>query len=127
MRRLIVLASLLGVAGTAVADDMGRGRNRRGPVDWPGPDCNTVERPVVRADPWCKQYRTCERANAMATCAEAVFRMNVCGDSGLDADGDGIPCENLCGSTLDSMRGHVASDRFRVLTVSEAVCLSRVR
>jgi len=32
----------------------------------------------------------------LATCEAAKARHEKCGD-GLDADGDGVPCENLCG------------------------------
>lgn len=33
----------------------------------------------------------------MSSCAEARHYMNDCGMDKLDRDGDGIPCENVCG------------------------------
>jgi Excalibur calcium-binding domain len=32
------------------------------------------------------------------TCAEARYKLEVCHDVARDRDGDGIPCEDLCGS-----------------------------
>jgi hypothetical protein len=32
----------------------------------------------------------------MASCAEAEFYLGQCGVTGLDRNGDGVPCENLC-------------------------------
>lgn len=50
----------------------------------PGPavpyDCNTGK--------LCKDVQSCE---------EAEFYLNVCGESLFDEDGDGVPCEELCG------------------------------
>lgn len=34
----------------------------------------------------------------MVSCEEAMFHLRECGLSRLDGDGDGIPCESLCGS-----------------------------
>lgn len=33
----------------------------------------------------------------MASCAEAYHYLNKCGLTRLDRDGDGVPCENVCG------------------------------
>ncbi len=33
----------------------------------------------------------------MASCEEAVFHLEQCGVSRLDGDGDGTPCEKICG------------------------------
>lgn len=33
------------------------------------------------------------------TCAEAKYKLDVCGHSERDADSDGIPCEALCGDS----------------------------
>jgi hypothetical protein len=41
----------------------------------------------------CGTKRTCGQ---MASCAEARFYLTQCGVSRLDADKDGIPCEDLC-------------------------------
>lgn len=43
----------------------------------------------------------------MESCAEAVHHLTVCGEGARDADNDGIPCENVCGKTLDEMRGRL--------------------
>lgn len=40
---------------------------------------------------------------AMIDCAEAYHQFAVCGDTARDGDGDGIPCENVCGKTKDIM------------------------
>jgi endonuclease YncB( thermonuclease family) len=44
---------------------------------------------------------SCEGKNAycksMKTCAEAMYYLKECGASKLDRDGDGVPCENVCG------------------------------
>ena len=34
---------------------------------------------------------------AMVSCDEAYYQLQVCGFTGLDRDGDGVPCENVCG------------------------------
>jgi len=44
-------------------------------------------------DPSCGAKRTCPE---MASCAEALHHLRQCGVSGLDGDGDGVPCESLC-------------------------------
>jgi len=40
----------------------------------------------------------------MQSCAEAYHHFSVCGEAKRDADGDGIPCENVCGKTLKEFR-----------------------
>ena len=40
----------------------------------------------------------------MRDCGEAWYQLTVCGDLERDGDGDGIPCENVCGSTKTIMR-----------------------
>ncbi|MDX2309444.1 MAG: excalibur calcium-binding domain-containing protein [Hyphomicrobium sp.] len=35
------------------------------------------------------------------TCAEARHKLETCGHSERDADSDGIPCEALCGDTIE--------------------------
>lgn len=37
--------------------------------------------------------KTCK---AISTCQEAYHQLNVCGNSSLDRDKDGVPCESLC-------------------------------
>ena len=40
----------------------------------------------------------CERktCGSMASCEEAVYKLNTCGQSQLDRNGDGVPCEAIC-------------------------------
>lgn len=33
----------------------------------------------------------------MKSCAEAKYKLQQCGMDELDRDGDGVPCENVCG------------------------------
>jgi hypothetical protein len=42
----------------------------------------------------CGTKRFCKQ---MTSCEEAKFYLTTCGVSSLDGDGDGIPCESLCG------------------------------
>jgi hypothetical protein len=37
----------------------------------------------------------------MSNCAEAHYKLTVCGHIERDGDHDGIPCENVCGKTLE--------------------------
>ncbi len=37
------------------------------------------------------------RCGQMQSCAEARFYLQICGVRSLDRDGDGVPCESLCG------------------------------
>lgn len=41
----------------------------------------------------CADSKYCKE---MSSCAEAKFHLNECGESRLDRDGDGVPCENVC-------------------------------
>jgi endonuclease YncB( thermonuclease family) len=50
-----------------------------------------AEQPVGSS---CGSKRYCKE---MASCEEARFYLTQCGLSRLDGDGDGIPCESLCG------------------------------
>jgi Excalibur calcium-binding domain len=38
----------------------------------------------------------------MSSCAEAHYKLTVCRQSKRDGDHDGIPCENVCGKTLQA-------------------------
>lgn len=38
----------------------------------------------------------------MSSCAEAHHKLTVCHQSKRDGDGDGIPCENVCGKTMQT-------------------------
>jgi hypothetical protein len=60
---------------------------------------NSGQRRVSRKAPAssnsCGQRKTC---GEMSNCREAMYRLNTCGNSRLDRDKDGIPCESICGS-----------------------------
>ena len=46
------------------------------------------------AEPFsCADSKYCKE---MSSCAEAKFHLNECGESRLDRDHDGVPCENVC-------------------------------
>jgi hypothetical protein len=40
----------------------------------------------------------------MSSCAEAHHHFTVCGEQARDGDHDGVPCENVCGKTLEEYR-----------------------
>lgn len=42
----------------------------------------------------CADSKYCKE---MTSCAEAKFHLNECGESRLDRDHDGVPCESICG------------------------------
>lgn len=46
----------------------------------------------------------------MNSCGEAHYKFTVCGDSGLDRDNDGVPCENVCGKTLEIYFGRLQAE-----------------
>lgn len=50
---------------------------------------------VIEAGFSCDGRHLCRQ---MRSCAEARYFLEVCGVSRLDGDGDGVPCETLCGS-----------------------------
>lgn len=41
----------------------------------------------------CADSKYCKE---MSSCSEAKFHLNECGESRLDRDHDGVPCENVC-------------------------------
>jgi endonuclease YncB( thermonuclease family) len=51
-------------------------------------------KPEQQANPECGSKRFCKE---MSDCAEARYYLKECGLTKLDGDGDGIPCENVCG------------------------------
>jgi hypothetical protein len=55
-----------------------------------GPPARAVAAPGLA----CGGRRDCRE---MQSCAEARFQLERCKLAGLDGDGDGIPCETLCG------------------------------
>ena len=46
----------------------------------------------------CAPSKTCSR---MESCEEALYHLTVCGNRRLDGDGDGVPCQALCGGRDD--------------------------
>lgn len=48
----------------------------------------------------------------MIDCAEAYYQFAVCGDKARDGDGDGIPCENVCGKTLEIMHERLRAQGY---------------
>jgi len=54
----------------------------------------------------CSPRKTCKQ---MRSCSEAVYFLRQCGDTRRDGDGDGIPCESLCGKTLSQMNRRLAA------------------
>jgi hypothetical protein len=55
---------------------------------------------VKRAQPERRTARTCgdkRTCGQMDSCAEARHYLTECGIGRLDGDGDGVPCESLCG------------------------------
>ncbi|MCG6857707.1 MAG: excalibur calcium-binding domain-containing protein [Salaquimonas sp.] len=70
--------------------------------------CPTSARAQSRAFS-CSDKKSCPQ---MADCAEAYFHFDVCGDTARDGDGDGIPCEKVCGKTLEVMRKRLRAQRY---------------
>ena len=71
------------------------GDRREAPWLWRR-EARTPAAPVTHAAPLaCGERRTCDQ---MTRCEEARFYLEQCGLRALDGDGDGVPCEALCGS-----------------------------
>jgi hypothetical protein len=51
-----------------------------------------------------------KRCAAIASCAEAHYKLTVCGQSERDGDSDGIPCENVCGKTMEEYRARLKAE-----------------
>lgn len=57
--------------------------------------------PVLASSPQATSF-SCGRktyCREMTSCAEARFYLRRCGLTRIDGDGDGIPCENICGNS----------------------------
>lgn len=64
---------------------------------------NTVDTSLV-----CSPKRLCR---AIASCTEAVFRLEVCAHTFLDGrKPNGIPCEAICGATKEAMQATLARE-----------------
>lgn len=61
---------------------------------------------AAQSAPACAGKRVC---GDMTTCAEAVHYLRNCGVSSLDRDGDGVPCETMCGKSLDVMAARLSA------------------
>ena len=70
-------------------------KDRDPPWQWrkhgAGGSASDSESPI--ADTVCGSKRTCKE---MLSCAEARMYLSQCGLTGLDGDGDGVPCEAQC-------------------------------
>ncbi|MEZ5477011.1 MAG: excalibur calcium-binding domain-containing protein [Thiolinea sp.] len=40
----------------------------------------------------------------MSSCSEAYYKFKECKQTKLDQDRDGVPCENVCGRNISSLR-----------------------
>lgn len=75
----------------------------------------------------CSKKRYCQE---MSTCEEAIFYFKYCGFVYLDADGDGIPCENLCRTSYKNYsqesygRNRVSKKEFKFYILLFTVLLS---
>lgn len=49
---------------------------------------------ALAADKYECSKRVCKQ---MTSCEEAKYHLTQCGVKSLDRDGDGIPCESICG------------------------------
>lgn len=58
--------------------------------------CLLLFQPAMAVSCGAKRY-----CGEMADCAEAVHYLRDCGLHRLDGDRDGIPCEKLCGKSVD--------------------------
>lgn len=59
---------------------------------------------LIALAPAVAQAQSCNRepkCTQIRTCQEADFYFRQCGHLKRDGDHDGIPCEDLCGKTLD--------------------------
>lgn len=62
--------------------------------------------PVKARDYGCAK-RYCTKAPQVLSCSEAHHKWKQCGDVSLDRDDDGIPCENFCGKTINTMMSRI--------------------
>ncbi|WP_033915804.1 excalibur calcium-binding domain-containing protein [Campylobacter sputorum] len=56
---------------------------------------------LLNAEVDCSVKKYCKQ---MKSCTEAKEYLQKCGFSNLDRDGDGIPCENVCGKSKKSRK-----------------------
>ena len=86
MKRLLICTALALVAPLAAAQEAPR-----------EPNAVTLDdprlAPLRQAQAFNCAKTTCRQ---IGSCAEACYKLTVCGHRQRDGDGDGIPCENLC-------------------------------
>ena len=71
-----------------------RREKREGKAASPASPSQAPARPATTGSGFsCDQRKTCGQ---MASCAEAEYHLLHCGNSRLDRDGDGVPCETIC-------------------------------
>ena len=58
----------------------------------------------------------------MADCAEAAHYLRDCGLTRLDADSDGIPCETLCGKSVETFERRFGKQSTRSLLPASRAC-----
>jgi hypothetical protein len=64
----------------------------KAPLKSPSPTAIVTKTPVSVPTKLCPAFKTCGK---IASCTEAYAQL-VCGNSDLDRDKDGIPCESIC-------------------------------
>lgn len=64
---------------------------------------------LLQASDICHPKKYCTQ---IKTCAEAYYRYTACADLALDRDGDGVPCETMCGKTISSMNARKEAEPF---------------
>jgi len=67
----------------------------------------------------CGAKRYC---GEMADCAEAAHYLRDCGLTRLDADSDGIPCETLCGKSVQTFERRFGKQSTRTLLPAVREC-----
>jgi len=71
-----------------------RRAQREGKAASPPSSAQAPARPATTGSGFsCSQRKTCGQ---MASCAEAEYHLLQCGNTRLDRDGDGVPCEAIC-------------------------------
>lgn len=73
--------------------------------------------PGSAADCGAKRY-----CREMANCAEAAHYLKDCGLTRLDGDGDGIPCEALCGKSVKTFERRFGKQSKRSLVPAVYQC-----
>lgn len=71
------------------------------PWDWRRGKRSMAPKPEPMS-PGSFSCNTKKKCSEMASCTEARFQLQECGFKGLDRDGDGVPCEALCGEQRSS-------------------------